>query len=251
MAGQGEVQIKHLDKLSTLRRRLLHDDLVVVEDPDFYRGTVAGGVATAGTLGAIAVGEEIGVAAGADPYNVQAAGVAKATAPFMVKNPQSLVFYATNLSSGAGACAIALLIRGVDLDGIEVQETLTLQTTNATTQAKQSQLIYREVTSITLSAVTGTLQANPLLAIGHGVSLVDTTVLFRPRLAMSGKVKSRGQIQKLLDPNWNEVSLTTGTIGSANDQIDPVRKNIIVPVGTTLPPGTWRLYYSIPYSGTL
>lgn len=252
---------KHVAPLTTLKRQLRTDRLTFVETPDMYRGTVAGGVATNGDIGTWLAGDELGASAGGAPdaFKGTIGQSLSAAAPLYVKYPQSLIFYATALSAPAATASVTIQITGYDWWGNPITESMALLTTNLTTQAKPTQFVYARVTSIKLVSNTGTLSDTGFIAIGHGKSLVNTSVLFRPRIIVSPQL-CQPQIQgvpaasapcgllglngiaKILDPNGLPIVLTTNT--GANQQWDAAKGGVTLPDATALVAGEYTVHYA-------
>lgn len=226
-----------------MRRRLREDKINVFETPDMYRGTVAGAVVTVGTIGTQLVNTELGAGAGAVAFKGSIGQTAAATG-FYVRGRQSLVFYGTNLSSSGSSASIQFAVTGEDMDGNIVSENMILTTTNVTTQTKPTVNVYRRITSMFVFAIGGTLQANPLIAIGHGVQTADGgTIATRTRLPISAKVYAQYQIAAVLDPNGLPIVIAFDPTLVAQYGYDFARHTIILPLGTTLVVGEYTIMY--------
>lgn len=214
-----------------------------------FRGTVAAGVATAGLIGAVAVGEEIGAAGGAAAFKGSIGQTANTNdGGFYVKHRHSLVFYASELSADAGTATIVLRVTGEDLDGNTVFENVSLGTTNGVgaTQCKPTRLVYRKITSIKVQTLSGSAidPAKAMIAIGHGVTLLDTNNNFRPRFAISAKVRSVKEIAYVLSPDGVTKLPVNFDPTSTHYGADFPNHVLIFPDGNTITPGEYVVYYS-------
>jgi hypothetical protein len=212
-------QPKHLDPNGLLRRSVRKQDLYTVEDNDMYRG--AGGIGT--DMGAIAVGSVIPINGGATA--------------FPVYGDQSLLFTGDNWANGGvGTVTIVFTIVGYDQDGNLITEDATLATVVATPISSVTANVFAYVSSITVKSITlgggATLDAAPLLAIGHGVSTAAGNT-GRTRFPISAKVKSAGEILALIDPNGVAVAYTS----------DYTRHVLVNASGTTFVAGRYRVLY--------
>lgn len=216
-------QPKHLDPLGLLRRSVRRQVLYTYDDADMYRG--AGGIGT--DMGAISVGSVIPINGGATSFAVQ--------------GDQSLLFTGDNWANGGvGNVQITFTIDGYDHDGVRIQEDLTVTPTGGVVAAPISCVtlnVFSYVLSITVKTITlnggATLDAAPLLAIGHGPSTIAGST-GRTRLPISSKVTAAGSILACVAPDGTAITLS----------LDLVRHTIIMPSGTAFVAGRYVVIYN-------
>ncbi len=216
---------------SLLRRRVLEDRFTVLQVPGMYR-------AVAGALGNYVAGEEVGAAGSGSPAAfLGTIGQTAAVNGFSVLGRHSCLFTATNLSGNASTLTLTVTTNGLDLDGYTAFETMTLATTNASSQSKSTSNIYSRITSIKITTIDtsggGTVAATGTLGIGHGVSTVAGNAGCC-RFPLSPGMIAQGMLVQLVDPNGLPV---------VQFAYDLARHCILNASGTTLVAGEYVIKY--------